>query len=560
MNVEMRLLSSQEKVFPDQAPSPLCVPMTCLQGELYSFQLALYPDIVQNSRYFSIEVSTEAACPLPIESYQVDYVPVRLPYFTDDGRYLRKDPGLFPDPLIEGPSAKLYLGRWNSLFFIVDASKAAPGQYPITITIKSQEDAREGSLCLTYQTSLTVKKASLPVSDFRYTCWFHTDCLADYYHVEPFSEEHWQIMAAQVKMAARFGQNMFLTPIFTPPLDTAVGTERTTVQLIGVTFDEASGKYTFDLSKLDRYIDMIHENGGRYFEISHLFSQWSSHKCPIVVAKVLHKDGSQEDDVRIFGWHTAANSKEYIDFLTQLLPMLVKHFDQKGLRSYVYFHLTDEPSEDYLKGYLELKNIVAPLIDGYPIMDAMSSYQYFTEGVSDRPVVATTALDPFLAGKRPDDFWVYYCCGQGSRNLSNRFLDMPGWRTRVLGVQCYSENVKGFLQWGLNFYNTALSLKHIDPYKTADGYGSWPAGDPFIIYPGKDGLPVPSQRLVIFNEALQDLHALELLESLTSRDHVLSLINEGLTTPVGFFEYPQGEAYLLTLRQKVDQEIDRLTK
>ena len=62
------------------------------------------------------------------------------------------------------------------------------------------------------------------------------------------------------------------------------------------------------------------------------------------------------------------------------------------------------------------------------------------------------------------------------------------------------------------------------------------------------------------NEALQDLHALELLESLTSRDHVLSLINEGLTTPVGFFEYPQGEAYLLTLRQKVDQEIDRLTK
>jgi hypothetical protein len=69
----------------------------------------------------------------------------------------------------------------------------------------------------------------------KYTCWFHGDCLANYYHDEVFSEEHWTAMENLIRMAADYGQTMILTPMFTPPLDTAIHYERPTVQLVDVT-------------------------------------------------------------------------------------------------------------------------------------------------------------------------------------------------------------------------------------------------------------------------------------------------------------------------------------
>ena len=47
------------------------------------------------------------------------------------------------------------------------------------------------------------------------------------------------------------GINMILTPQFTPPLDTGVGYERTTVQLVEV-FKEADG-WRFDFKNLRRF-------------------------------------------------------------------------------------------------------------------------------------------------------------------------------------------------------------------------------------------------------------------------------------------------------------------
>ena len=47
---------------------------------------------------------------------------------------------------------------------------------------------------------------------------------------------------------------MILTPIFTPPLDTAVGGERTTTQLVGIKTD--GDAYCFDFAKLDRWVEL----------------------------------------------------------------------------------------------------------------------------------------------------------------------------------------------------------------------------------------------------------------------------------------------------------------
>ena len=80
MNIEARILSSMEKVFPMQAPSALAVPMTCLQGENYAFQVAIRPDSTF-TRGISISVSVESD--LDVTLTQVGYVPARLLYVTN---------------------------------------------------------------------------------------------------------------------------------------------------------------------------------------------------------------------------------------------------------------------------------------------------------------------------------------------------------------------------------------------------------------------------------------------------------------------------------------------
>ena len=78
------------------------------------------------------------------------------------------------------------------------------------------------------------------------------------------------------------------------------------------------------------------------------------------------------------------------------------------------------------------------------------------------------------------------------------------------------------------------------------------------VYPGKKGQPYRSLRLVAFQEALYDLAALKLAEELCGRDAVLFLVDgEGAIT---FASYPRNSAYLLDLREKINEMIENALK
>ena len=134
---------------------------------------------------------------------------------------------------------------------------------------------------------------------------------------------------------------------------------------------------------------------------------------------------------------------------------------------------------------------------------------------------------------------------------------MPSARNRILGVQLYKFDIEGFLHWGYNFYNCQQSLYPLDPYSITDGDGFGPAGDCFQVYPGRGGVPEESIRMMVTDEALNDLRALRLLESLRGRDFTLALIEEGLSAPLAFDRYPTDAAWLLRLRERVNREIAR---
>lgn len=219
-----------------------------------------------------------------------------------------------------------------------------------------------------------------------------------------------------------------------------------------------------------------------------------------------------------------------------------------------YFHISDEPHGEQMETYRAAKESIWPLLADCHVIDALSSFTIYQAGVVEHPIVCNDFLEPFLeAGV--ENLWTYYCCVQG-HEVSNQFMAMPSARNRILGVQLYLYRMKGFLHWGYNFYNSQHSVSAVNPYLVTDAGGGFPSGDPFVVYPAKDGTPYESLRFMVFTEAMYDLRAFERLEELAGREYVERLIHEGLEYRITFKKYPKDAEYLLRLREKVNCAID----
>ena len=536
----LRMGSSLEKLMAGSAPQRE-LPLSVFQRERASWQVFYMgdPDTVWAERVFFTAEKPEGC---RVRLRQVRTVPVRMATYPDsDEGYLSKAPGLYPDLLTDPQQGGLWArgDREESLW--VDMTADRPGVYPVTVTMRNTQ----GEALAACTREVTVLPGELPPQTLMHTRWFYCDCLAEYYHVPVFSEAHWQIIERFMRCAVEHGINMLLTPIHTPPLDTRVGGERLTTQLVGIMKD-ADG-YHFDMTLLRRWIALCKRCGVQYYEMAHLFTQWGAKHAPKIIATV---DGAPR---RLFGWETDAASAEYREFLAAYLPAIRAVLQEEGIANRTVWHISDEPNESNLDSYRAARHQVEDLLAGCRIMDALSSFSFYQQGVVEHPIVASNHLPPFLEAGVPD-LWTYYCCAQ-YKDVSNMFIAMPSARNRALGVQLYLYRMEGFLQWGFNFYNAQYSDYSIDPYATTDADGWVPAGDPFQVYPGKDGIPEESIRLMVTDEALRDLRALTWLENLRGRAFTEHLIHEGLTEPITFTRYPLDDAYYLALREKVNRAI-----
>ena len=133
-------------------------------------------------------------------------------------------------------------------------------------------------------------------------------------------------------------------------------------------------------------------------------------------------------------------------------------------------------------------------------------------------------------------------------------MAMESWRTRILGALIYKYDIKGFLHWGFNFYNSMISYYLINPYVTTSADGSLPSGDPFLVYPAKDGA-YPSIRGKVTYEAIGDINLLRTLEEYVGRDEVIKLIDEIAGFDIKFNSYPIDSEYLLKLRRAVTEKL-----
>lgn len=538
-------LSSLSKVFADgELTDEPFMRASALRKETYSFQVAYK----SGSRIEKIRVSIHSSGLSGVSIRAVGQAPSELPCYNDhDDFILKSTPGLYPDPLYPVDSKEGIVAlpnQWQAVWITVEIGEdAIAGNYPLEIQFHTEA----GELLSQEVFHLEVIPGVLPDQKLIHTEWFYTDCLATWYGVEAFSKRHWEWIDIYLQDAVKHGMNMVLTPIFTPPLETEVGHERPTMQLIGIT--KQGDQYNFDFGKLDTWITLCLNRGIQYFEIAHLFTQWGAKHAPKIIAQ---EDGQT---TQIFGWETDALGSEYQQFLAQLLPELIRYFEDKQLNSKVYFHISDEPHIGDLQHYQTLSRFVRSFIKDFPIIDALSNFEFYQSGAVQNPIPSNDVIDVFLE-HQVEGLWTYYCCAQCQNYVSNRFFNMPSARNRIIGVQLYKYNLKGFLHWGYNHWYSARSLKHINPYANTDADYAFPSGDAFLVYPGENG-PIDSIRHEVFHEALQDLRALQLLESLVGKEETLEFLEKDLKHTITFSEYPRQLAWILSMREGLNQRIKK---
>ncbi len=541
MEISAKLISSLEKLTPECAEPKGENAGSCLKGEKYHFQLGI-KGIEEAYDFFKMVI--ESPIKEYITCYNIKNVPVNMGFLREaDDKFLNPTIGLIPDVAQKSDLRfRIPMNIWDSFYFEVNVTESLPaGEYPIKIVLNNDEDE------LVWEDTYTLKviNAVLPPQKLIYTSWFHNDCLSDYYNVPVFSEEHWKIIGNFMENAADYGVNMILTPVFTPALDTIVGGERPTVQLVGVKYE--NGKYEFEFSKLTRYIDLALSKGIEYFEIAHFFSQWGANATPKIEVE------ENGEIIKKFGWHTAAVSDEYKEFLYAFIPAIKEYMKERNLLDKCYFHMSDEPNIKHLENYTAVSEMTKPLLSDCNVIDALSDYDFYQRGLVKTPIPEIMKIEEFIE-KGVDKRWTYYCCGHENK-VSNRFIAMPSYRTRALGLQLFKFQIEGFLQWGFNFYYTSFSRYMINPYLCNDAQYSFPAGDAFVVYPGFGGNPEPSLREFVFYDALQDMRALQLLADLTSFGETVKWLEEQLGMKLSFTDYPDNAEAILKLRQAINERI-----
>ena len=551
--LKTKIISSMEKVFADQKVEDFLALsyISALKGERLSLQL-IYSD--DNDSPDRERVRLAPVLEGNLAKYAtvrcVKQIPVTYPAeFVYDEEYLRTTPGLFPDllsPLSYDGRAVVGLdaipGALSSLWIEIDLpTDVQTGVQKLAVKLTDEG----GEVCALEEVEIDVINAVLPEQKLIFTQWLHCDSLAEYYNVPAWSYRHWEIIENYARVAVRSGINMLLTPVFTLALDTAIGGERLTTQLVGV--KKNGGRYTFDYKLLARWIDMCDRVGIKYLEISHFFTQWGATHAPKIMATV---DGEYK---RIFGWDTDAHGEEYKKFLHSFIKSFLNYMKKRGDDKRCYFHVSDEPNDEQLEDYKKSKRIVAGLLKDYVIMDALSSYEFYKRGVVKTPIPANDSIEKFIKGK-VKGLWTYYCGGQREK-VSNRFIAMPSYRTRSIGMQMYKYDIVGFLHWGFNFYKNQHSSNLINPYLDQSGENWVSAGDTFSVYPAPDGTALESLRIPVFFSGLCDIRAMQLCDSLYSKDEVVAAIEGELGDNLTFDRCARSADEMLRVREKINAMI-----
>lgn len=371
--------------------------------------------------------------------------------------------------------------------------------------------------------SITVQDQTLPKPhdwNYRLDLWQNPWVIAEYYHVKPWGEEHKALLKKHLQLYADAGGTYITTyGVHSPWGDNEYSIEGGMIEWI----KRKDGSWKFDYTIFDQYVELAMSVG-----IDKAITVYT----PLPWGERFRYMNEATGNYVYEQWlpTTAEYKKNWNAFLSDLRS----HLEKKGWLNKTYLGVNENAMEQTLAAIKVIKEHskkwkITYAGDWHKELDTLLNDYCFVHGKE----AGTEEVKARAARGMTTTFYV--CC---TPSYPNNFLFSPPVEGRWISWYSIAHGYNGFLRWAYDAWPA-------DPMR--DGrFGSWPAGDCFLIYPGANS----GIRFEKLREGIVDYEKITILRKLAARSTDKSVKN--LTAAL--------EAHLQTINGEKDFNEEKLKK
>lgn len=322
---------------------------------------------------------------------------------------------------------------------------------------------------------------------FRLDLWQNPWVVADYFQVEPWSDEHKALLKKHLKLYADAGGKYITTyAVHSPWSDNSYSVEGTMIEWL----KRKDGSWKFDYNIFDQYVQLAIETGIDKAITIYTPVPWG-HRFRYMdeaTGNYVYEEWSPE-------------SPQFRSFWNIFLDDLKKHLQQKGWFERTYLGINENP----LNITLAAAKVIKDHSKDWKITYAGDWHAELSGLLDDySPVISSEPTPKELQERKSKGFsTTYYVCCTPAK--PNNFVFSPPVESTYIGWYSAACGYDGFLRWAYDAWPA-------DPMRDAR-HTYWPAGDCFLVYPGG----VSSIRFERLREGIVDFEKIRILKSLTAK-------------------------------------------
>ncbi len=407
-----------------------------------------------------------------------------------------------PDIIYSSDPVDMAFNSVKGIWVSVNVPRGAEvGEYTGTVTVTA-----DGVDPLAFEYTLEVFDAVMPDADdyeFDIELWQYPYSIAEYYGVEPFSDEHIEILKTHMAQYRDLGGHAITCSI----VDEAWAGQTYSANEIRYPsmvkwIKGTDGTFSYDYSDFDAWVNLNKELGIGDKIVLYSIATWSG--------TIRYYDESTSSYV------TAAptvGSDEWTAMWKDFLQKMINHLDDKGWFNETYMGIDER---GFSTAVFDLVDSVtgrnAQPLKTAGAMDSFTTKADFAARVTDLSIGSTAAkanLDAFrqLVAQREAQGLktTIYTCTEHFPN--SEALSMPGESYWAMLFSA-SQGADGFMRWA---YDAWVE----DPLNDTTHW-AYEAGDCFLVYPGDESngyTTRSSVRLAKIAEGIRDVNKLKLMES-----------------------------------------------
>ncbi len=449
-------------------------------------------------------------------------------YMTDDD--LTKKADMLLNQETRESAANTPSVMWVEINVPADAKA---GEYPIKVNLYLSDYNSDESLVASETLSLRVFDYMMPERNkmsFYLDLWQHNSNIARKHDVPLWSDAHFKVIENYVRTLSELSQKSITVIASEIPWcgqgcfeEYKHGGNLYEYSIIGIT-KELDGGFTYDYSKMQRYIDLCTAYGiTGDIEVIGLVNIWPAKNSGVEPMVTDHPEA-----IRLRYFDKADGCMKYMrhtEDVQDYIRSLERYFIDTNQIDRVRI-AADEPGDvEKYRISLGLIHEVAPAFRFKTAINHAEFVEEFGDYIDDyAPYIrcASQEYDRLMNYRRSSTgkrFLWYVCCGGG---LPNTFIRSPLAESRQIGILTNAMGFDGFLRWNYTVWPE-------DPRRDIR-FNRFEAGDTNFVYPGYNGDVLLSLRYKNLQRGIGDFELLKALREKKGNEIAEELIAKVLYT------------------------------